>query len=71
MPTDRFYVLFDDGQWSIKYCDRRIGPYSSKQDAIDVAVEAASSSGCTGHETEVLVQDADDSFRTVWSYGRR
>jgi hypothetical protein len=70
MPTDHFYVLIDQGQWSIRYCDRRIGPFSSRQDSINAAIEAARSSGCVGHETEVLVQGEDGSFRAVWTYGK-
>jgi hypothetical protein len=69
MPTDRFCVMLDEGRWSIEYCDRRIGPYSSRQDAINAAIEGAQSSGCLGHETEVLVEGEDGRFRTVWIYG--
>jgi hypothetical protein len=70
MPIDHFYVLFDGGQWSIKYCDRWIGPFASQQDSVNAAIEAARGSGCIGHETEVLVQSEDGSFRAVWTYGQ-
>lgn len=70
MPTNRFYVLFDQGQWRIKFGDRKIGPFPSRQDAINAAIEAAQGSGCIGHETEVLVEDEDGSFPVIWSYGQ-
>jgi hypothetical protein len=69
MPTDHFYVLIDQGQWCIRYCDRKIGPFPSRQDSINAAIEAARSSGCLGNETEVLIQTEDGSFRTAWTYG--
>ena len=69
MPTYRFLIVFEQGEWGIKYCDRMIGPFSSQQDSISAAIEAARDSGCLGHETEVLVRDEDGSLRAIWTYG--
>ena len=71
MPTHSFYVVFDRGQWSIKYVDRKIGPFPSRQDAINAAIEAAHGSGYIGHETEVVVESEDGSFQTIWTYGQQ
>jgi hypothetical protein len=70
MPTNFFYVMFVQGHWCIKYHNRKIGPFPSRQDAINAAIEAAQGSGCVGDETEVLVEAEDGSFRTIWTYGQ-
>lgn len=66
----QYFVVNDEGQWTIAYGEKRTDPYTSRAEAIRAAVNAAHRCGEKGQVAEVLVQNEDDSFRTEWVYGR-
>lgn len=67
MSRVRYYVVRHDGQWKISFNGEHYGPYQSQRAAIRTAVDAAHKA--TG-DAQVLVQGADNQFRTEWTYGR-
>jgi Uncharacterized protein conserved in bacteria (DUF2188) len=69
MTRDRYYVVLHDGQWKIKHGDDHSHPYSTQQEAIDSAIDAAQHAKQRGVPSQVLVQGEDMSFRTEWTYG--
>ena len=70
MATVRFQVVRDQGDWIVKYCDKRIGPFDTQEHAISAAIESAQESGCLSHESQVMVEGEDGQFRIVWTYGQ-
>ena len=69
MARAHYYVVRHEGEWKIKLNDRHFGPYVTQRSAIRIAVDAAHKAGKTGHDAQVLVQGADNQFRTEWTYG--
>jgi hypothetical protein len=70
MERAQYFVIRFDTEWKIKFEGQLYGPYSSRQEAIRVAVESAYASGENGNEAEVLVQGSNYKFHTEWAYGR-
>jgi len=66
-----YYVVHHDGQWKINYDGKHFGPYGdgTQREAIKVAVDTAHKAGGNGYDAQVLVQGADNKFRTEWTYG--
>lgn len=69
MARARYFVVLHEGQWKIKFEDKRYGPYRTQRDAIHAAVDAAHGAGKQGHDAQVLVQGENHQFRTEWTYG--
>ena len=69
MNRQVYYVVLHEGQWKIKYGDQHYGPYSNQNEAIKIATETAHKSGIKGYDAQVLVQGANNQFRTEWTYG--
>jgi hypothetical protein len=69
MARAHYYVVLHEGQWKISFDGKHYGPYNTQADAIAVAVDAAHKSGQNGHDAQVLVQGANNQFRTEWTYG--
>jgi hypothetical protein len=69
MARARYFVVLHEGQWKINYEGTHYGPYDTQRDAIRAAVDAAHRWGKEGHDAQVLVQGADNEFRTEWTYG--
>jgi hypothetical protein len=65
----RFYVVFQDGGWSILFRGQRHGPHATRAAAIGAAVDAAQASGSNGLDAQVLVQQGESGFRPEWTYG--
>ena len=42
MPDARYYLVRDDEGWMIKFEDEHYGPYASQDDALRLALDAAS-----------------------------
>jgi hypothetical protein len=57
-------------EWKIKHGDDHSHPYSTQQEAIDAAIEAARHAKDSGNLSQVLVQGEDMQFRTEWTYGK-
>ncbi len=69
MSRAQYFVVKHDGEWKISLEGKHYGPYSTQRAAINDAVDAAHSSGKSGYDAQVLIQGADNKFRTEWTYG--
>ncbi len=70
MPDARYYVVMDHDGWMIKFEDEHYGPYSSHDDAVRFALDAARKLGNQGESAHVCMIGDDGRFRAKWSYGR-
>ena len=66
----QYFVIRHKGEWRIRAGYRTTAPYASKAQAMCAAIDFAEKDGMAGREAEVLVQDDQRHFRTVWIYGR-
>jgi hypothetical protein len=66
----QYFVIRHRGQWKIRAGYRTTAAYPSKTHAICAAIDFAEKDGMAGRPAQVLVQDDDGHFRTVWIYGR-
>ena len=64
-----YRVVLHRGQWKIEYDRQHVGPYSSQQEAIRHAVEAAHKAGRRGAAAQVLLQGRNGTFLVEWTYG--
>jgi len=70
MARAQYFVTKRNGEWKIRAGYRYSGPYSSKAEALQVAIDFAERDGQAGREAQVLVQGADRLFQPAWTYGR-
>jgi hypothetical protein len=70
MARAQFFVGLHDNQWVITHQNRHYGPYGTQREAIKTAVDVAYNEGKKGHDTKVFVQDKEDQFHAMWSYGQ-
>ena len=70
MADARSYVVRDHDGWMIKFEDEHYGPYSSHDDAVRFALDAARKLGDQGECAHVCMMGDDGRFRPQWSYGR-
>lgn len=68
MARAQYVVVHHENQWKIKHLDQYY-TYSTQREAIRAAVDAAHKTGEKGMDAQVLVQGADNKFRTEWTYG--
>ncbi len=71
MARFHYYVVHHLGEWKINYLGHHFGPYGtgSQAEAIQEAIKTAHKIGSQGHDSQVLVQGADNQWRTEWTYG--
>jgi hypothetical protein len=69
MARAQYFVVIHQGQWKVKFEGQHHGPYGTQQEAIRAAVDAAHEAGKRGIDAQVLVQGANNQFRTEWTYG--
>jgi len=65
----RYFVFRQQGVWAVRHGDRVCCAFSSQADAVRAAIETAQDFGDQFYGAEVLVQDEDDEFYTIWTYG--
>jgi len=65
----QYFVLLDEGQWTIRSEGRSFGPYPSQQDAIMAAATAAGQAFEQGFYSQVLVQGENGQLQTEWTCG--
>jgi hypothetical protein len=68
MERAQYVVVLKDGQWNITHKGKHY-IYSTQENAIRAAVDAAHKAGEMGFDAQVLVQGQDNKFRTEWTYG--
>ena len=66
MARAQYFVVLHNGQWKISYNQKHYGPYNTQKAAIRAAVDAAHKAE---GDAQVLVQGANNQFRTEWTYG--
>lgn len=66
MARTQYVVVNHDGQWKISLNGKHYGPYDTQATALRAAVDAAHKNG---GDSQVLVQGANNQFRTEWTYG--
>jgi hypothetical protein len=64
MSSSHFIVYLRDAVWQYTYRGSAVGPFTSRDEAIDVAIKAARDS--QDPEAEVIVQDPETRTETVW-----
>lgn len=69
MSRAQYFVVKHEGNWKIKLDGKHYGPYATQEAAINAAIAAAKEAQSQGHNSQVLVQGADNKFRTEWTYG--
>ena len=69
MSQTQFFVVEHESEWKVKLHGQHYVPYSSQEEAINAAVDAARHAHSQGHDAQVLVQGANNKFRTEWTYG--
>jgi hypothetical protein len=70
MSRAQYLVTQRNGEWKIRAGYRYSGPYPTRQEALQVAIDFAERDGQAGREVQVLVQGEDRLFRPAWTYGR-
>jgi hypothetical protein len=66
MTAQHFIVARQDSQWKISYHGTEQGPFSTKEEAIELAIRGAEEERAGGREVEVLVQDIESNFHRAW-----
>jgi hypothetical protein len=66
MARTRYCVVLHKRKWTILLNGGYYGPYPTQQAAIDAAILAAQKNG---RNSLVLLQDEDETYKTVWPYG--
>lgn len=69
MARTQYFVVNHQGEWKISLDGKHHGPYATQRAAIKAAVDAAHETGKKGGDAQVLVQGANNQFRTEWTYG--
>jgi hypothetical protein len=64
---DAFYEVSVDGQWKIEAGSTNLGPYRSRQQAIQAAVNAAVGATRNGWPCQVIAQgEQTETWGTIW-----
>ena len=67
MAEHHYIVARSESQWKVSYHGTDQGPFSTKEEAIAVAIAAAQAEHEEGVDVEVLVQDIESNFHTAWT----
>jgi hypothetical protein len=61
-----FIVSMQDAAWQFSHRGTVTGPFPSKEEAIDAAVEEAKAITVDGDPSEVIVENEDRTFESTW-----
>jgi hypothetical protein len=67
MTRNRYIVVFHDGEWKIEHDGELSARYSTQEEALLDALNAARRLDRKGQHVEVLMQGADFGLRTEWT----
>jgi hypothetical protein len=67
MAEHHYIVARSESQWKVSYRGTDQGPFTSKEEAIEIAIAAAQAEHDEGEDVEVLVQDIESNFHTAWT----
>lgn len=63
-----YFVLVHQGKWMISFQHDYYGPFPTRQEAIETAIDWAQVHGLAGHHSQVVLQEEGD-FEIQWTYG--
>lgn len=63
-----YFVLVHQGKWMISFQHVYYGPFPTRQEANQTAIDWAHVHGLAGHDSRVVLQE-DDRFEIQWTYG--
>lgn len=66
MHIAKYFVVFHDQQWKIRYADTHYGPYDRQKAAISQAIDMALIVGQSGGTAQVLVENENGEARLEW-----
>ena len=66
MVAHHYIVARGDSHWKVSFHGTEQGPFMTKEEAINAAVQAARGSCAKGMDVEVLVQDIESNFHMAW-----
>jgi hypothetical protein len=70
MARDIFTVVLLEQKWMVRFHGRHSRAYTTQGEAIAAAVDSAHKAGMANPDgAQVRVQDANNVFRTAWTYG--
>ena len=64
MSSQHFVVAAQDRAWHYSFKGDLVGPYSSREEAVEAAIEEATK--LADNDIEVVVRDANLKTETVW-----
>ena len=64
MSSQHFVVAAQDRSWHYSFKGDMVGPYTSREEAVEAAIEEATK--LDDDEIEVVVRDANLKTETVW-----
>jgi hypothetical protein len=67
MPCAQYFVVEQNGRWTVKFQEKLFGPYGSRHEALSYAISAAGTTGKRGRDALVFVDDSE-GFAT-WRFG--
>ncbi len=70
MAYTRYFIARDGDAWTIRFADEIFGPYSSREQAMLFAVDAARKLGDAGRRTQVCLMGEGGHFSPEWTYGQ-
>jgi hypothetical protein len=70
-PIHHYYVVPELDHWAIVHDERRFGPYASRSEAQEAAMEMASDDYRDGKDAAVNVQDRTGRWAVEQTYAHR
>jgi hypothetical protein len=72
MPTARYFIQHNNAgdSWMIRYGEEEYGPYTTKDEAVAFAVDAARTLSQNGEAAEVCLMGENGHFHAEWVSGR-
>ena len=70
MPSARYFIVQVHDAWAIRYGDEEFGPYTSRDEAMIFAIDAAKKLGERGESVQVCLMGDNGHFRPEWSSGQ-
>lgn len=70
MQLMAYVVMPDETSWKVKCNGVDYPNYSTRDEAMGAAVQAAYEAGSLGYDALVLIQDGEGRDLVEWSYGR-
>lgn len=73
MRTDvaktQFFVIPHQGRWRVSRRGKMYGPFPTQEVAIRSAIDVAHASGLNERPSQVLIREADGTYRVAWTFG--